>query len=107
MGSITWKGEGNDPEATTKWGGQEFKAGEAVKTDDPVLLRKAQNNPMFEVSGFKDEGERANVVGNYTDSLTGRDVTLIAKEPRAAYAPAPVTPGPSGPVAGTSGSFAG
>lgn len=59
MGSITWKGEpveGTDDEGPKEmtWMGQVFKRGEAVETDNQVMLQKASTNRYFEVSGYEE-----------------------------------------------------
>lgn len=108
MASITYKGGPGEPEEIT-WGGKTLKKGEAVDFgDNPTLLQKAKNNPMFDVSaGDEQEQRQAEVMGNYRDPLTGSEVTLVRQPPASPYLNAPVADArPAPPTAATQGSTA-
>lgn len=108
MASITYIPDPGDP-AEVPWGRFRFPANKAVQVDDPAIIRKAQGNRFFKVSGVTtQEQQQAEVIGTMRDANTGRDVRLIAMPAAPVYGGggggAPT--GPTPPTAATQGSAA-
>jgi hypothetical protein len=57
MGSITYKASPGENSVVT-WRGIKFEDGKAIEVTDATMLRKAKNNPFFEVKASKEEEER-------------------------------------------------
>jgi hypothetical protein len=106
MPKVTYKAPPGDAE-TLKWGGQEFKNGEAVDVKNPAILQKAQNNPYFEVSGAeKGEKQDAVVVGDFKDANSNQEYNLIRKPAQNLYGSGPGPAEIAKPSSATQGSIA-
>jgi len=55
MPSVTWLGAGEGQAEVNTWRGLTFKKGEAVETDDKIILAEASKHPHYKVDGYEAE----------------------------------------------------